>query len=259
MKKSYLLALLAILILAIACGGGGGGGGGGSASAGGSSGSFDTIRAEAANAADPSHQIDALNITVGQTIQFEVVGYKGNARTVLTSSAWTTTDNGSTVGSLTTDGLLSATASSASTFTASGKSGGVTYNINYQVKPVQATVTASLIDNNGAPAPNIRVKFFTAGGVQVGSATSAIDGTLSASVPTSAVQFNLDPATVSAAKYFRSFKLHGLRYTELESSCDAPLPPLTNGVTTAIGAVILDALKTGGLINPPPPPPDGCS
>ena len=257
MKKSYLFVLLAVLIVAIACGGGGGGGGTGVTD--GSDGGFVTVRAEATQAGNTGHQVDATNIQVGQSITFVVAGYdSSNVRTILTSTNWTTTDNGNTVGTLSADGSFSATAASNSTFTATGSANGTTYSINYKVHPVQATATASLIDQNGAPAANVKVLFYNGANVVVASATSAFDGSLTASVPTSAVRFNIDPTTLPTSLYFKSYKLHGLRYSALITSCTAPLPALTNGVSTNIGAIIIDVLMTGGIVNPPPPPPDGC-
>ena len=252
MKKYYALLLLVVLVLAVACGGGGG-----SSTPPPPTG---VTKAEAVLASTPGQIIDAKNIQAGQTIQFEVVSYSpANVRTVLASSNWTTTDNGASVGTLSSSGVLSATASSANTFTATGMVGSTPYSINYMVKPVQAIVTGTVIDSNGNPAPGVTVNFFNSLGTKISSATTAQNGSLWASVPATATSFNLDKSTLSTALYFKSFVFGPHRYTALIATCNAPLPALTTGVTTNLSVITIDAAITLGQHNAPPPPPDGCS
>jgi hypothetical protein len=252
-KKYYAFLLLVVLVLAVACGGGGGGNNTPPPPQG-------TIKAEAVLAGTPSQIVDPKNIQVGETIQFEVVSYSAsNVRTVLSSSNWTTTDNGATVGTLSSTGVLTTSASANSIFTATGTAGGKQYSINYEVRPVQAIVTGTVIDSNGNAAPNVRVNFLNSLGTIVASSTTAQNGSLWASVPTSATQFNLDKSTLIVGVYFKSFVYAGHRYTALISTCNAPLPALTNGVTTSLSVITIDAAMTLGQNNAPPPPPDGCS
>src|SRR5579885_2233700 len=213
LKGSRLMKFLVptavlILILCIAAGTGCGGGGGGT------TGNETTTtggppRAEAALAADPNHQIDARNIQAGQSVQFEIVNYdSNNVRHILSSSNWTTTDNGNSAGTLQSNGLFTATASSNGTvFTATGTNAGVQYNLPYQVTPVQAIATASVIDDNGAPAAGVTVLFYNSAGVVVGRSTTSVDGSLEASLPTTAVSLNIDPTTLPTSLYFKSFVL----------------------------------------------------
>jgi hypothetical protein len=266
LKKFYLPIFVALFVLAIACGGVGCGGGGGSSTTTTSttsttSGALNPIRAEAALASDLSQVIDPTNIQAGESIQFEVAGYDPitHARQVLSSGAWTTSDNGHVSGNLTADGLLSASApSGSSTFTATGVAGGNSYPVGYKVKPVQALVTGRLVDTNGAAASQVTVIFYNAVGVEVGRVKSVYNGNFRASVPTTAKMFNLDPTTLPKQFYYKSYSFNGLRYTPLEATCTATLPALANATTTSIGTITIDASNTNGEPNPPPPPPDGC-
>lgn len=258
MKKYYPLLLLAVLVLVIISGGCGGGGGGSSSSS--TTTTTGTTKAEAVLAATPGQVVDAKNIQAGETIQFEVVNYSAtNVRTVQSSSNWTTTDNGATVGSLSSSGVLTASTSSNSIFTATGTAGGKQYSINYEVKPVQAIVTGTVIDSNGNGAPGVTVNFYNSLGTIVSSSTTAQNGSLWASVPATATSFNFNSASLPTALYFKSFVFGPHRYTSLISTCNAPLPALTTGTTTNLSVITIDAAITLGQHNAPPPPPDGCS
>jgi hypothetical protein len=261
-KKTYLPTLFGLLILTIlfsGCGGGGGGGGNGGNN-GGTNG-LNSIRAEAATAADPNAPIDPLNIQAGESIVFQVVGYTdAGVRQILPSANWTSSDNGNVSGILLPDGNLSASGSSGpSFFIASGVANGSTYSTNYRVKPVQAIVRALILDSNLKPAYHVGLAFYNAAGVEVSKGYSQYDGTVRVSTPTSAVSFSLDITTLPKSVYFRSYVHSGSRYSVLIAGCRTPLPALTNGTTTQLGTVTIDAAKTNGLQNPPPPPPDGCS
>ena len=266
MKNVLLPIIGALFILAIAIGGSACGGGGGSSSStttttGTNSGTtgLTNIRVEATLAGFPDSPIDPLNIQAGETIQFQVVGYDSSRqRHILSSGNWTTNDNGHVVGTLQSDGTFSATNSSATVFTVTGLSQGKSYSTGYRVKPIQALVTGLILDSNGFGASHVSIVFYTAGGTEVSRAVSQFDGSFRASVPTSAKMFNLDPTTMPKNFYFRSFVYQGKRYTALDKSCSASLPALTNGTTTPIGTLTIDAAETNGNPNPPPPPPDGC-
>ena len=266
MKKFVVPFLIGTFVLAILFGQGCGGGGGGSSTTTTTSTTSGTnglsnIRAEAALSATPDSPIDPLNIQAGDAVNFEVAGYdKNSVRHILASTNWTTSDNGNQSGQLLADGSFTATASSGVViYTATGTAQGKQYQVSYRVKPFQAIVTGSIMDNNGAPAQNISIEFFNVGGAVVSSARSQFDGSFRASVPTTAKTFNLDKTTISPQLYYQSFSYQSVRYTTLISTCNASLPALTNGTTTSIGLVTLDATMTGQIVNPPPPPPDGCS
>jgi len=257
--KNYVIGFIAaVFILAIALGGCGGGGGGTSTTTT-STGGLSNIRAEAALAGAPDQPIDPLNIQAGDVVVFQVVGYDSNRqRHVLTSSAWTTNDNGNAAGTLASDGTFTATTPSNTVFTATGSSGGKQYQEGYRVKPVQALVTGRVVDSNGFGASHVAIVFYNAAGSEVSRAIVQFDGTFRASVPTTATQFNLDPNTMPKAFYYRSFVYQTKRYTTLDKTCSAPLLALTNGATTPIGTLTVDAVSSNGILNPPPPPPDGC-
>jgi hypothetical protein len=259
--KKFVLSIAASLLvlnlgLVVGCGGGGSSDGGPPPPPAG----FTT--GEAALLGTPNTPIDPRNIQAGETVQFQVVHYDTGLtnRTIVASTNWTTTDNGNTAGILQPDGTFAATAATGpNVFTATGTAGGQNYSVAYRVKPVQALVTGVIQDSNGASAYHVAIVFYNSSGVEVSRALSQFDGTFRASMPTTAVVFNLDSQSVTTTKYFRSFKFGGKRYTTLEQTCSAPLPALTNGTTTSIGTLVIDAAFTGGIPNPPPPPPDGCA
>jgi hypothetical protein len=260
LKKFYFPLLMAVLVLVIACGGGGGGGGtGGTSATSGSTGTLNPIRVEGVLASNPAQIVDLQNVQVGDVVQLQIVGYDSNRqRVVLSSGSWTTND-GTGAGTLSSSGLYTATKSTGGTaFTFTGSNGGKLYSANYQVKPVQALVTGSVMDSNGAASSRIVLVLYNATGTVMARGTTASDGTFRISTPITAKRFNLDPASMSTTFYFRSFVYQSKRYTALISSCTAPLPTLTNGSTSAIGFIVIDAAQSGGAINPPPPPPDGC-
>jgi hypothetical protein len=58
-----------------------------------------------------------------------------------------------------------------------------------------------------------------------------------------------------ATFYVRQFFYNPKDYSTLISGCTAPLPALTNGVTTNLLSDIVFYQNSGG---PPPPPPSGC-
>ena len=264
MKKFYFPLAVAIIVLSAACGGGGGGSSStNSTSTSGSTGTLNPIRAESVLANNAGQIVDPKNIQVGEAIQFQVVGYNTTtfARTVLSSSLWSTNDSASAAGTLSSSGLFNATASTGGvSYTATGHANATTYPLVYAVKPVQALVTGVIRDSNNFASSRVTIVFYTISGAEVGRASSAFNGNFRASVPTSAKRFNIDPASLDPSFYFQSFSFLSKRYTTLETAtCSAPLPALTNGTTTNIGGITIDAAKTNGVSNPPPPPPDGCS
>jgi hypothetical protein len=262
LKKLFIPLICAAFVLAIAVGNGGCGGGGGGSGTTTTTGTTTglSIRAEAALAGNPSQPIDPLNIQAGESVQFQIVGYDVNrVRTILASSNWTTNDNGNKAGVLQPDGSFSATAPTGATiYTASGVSGGKTYTESYRVRPVQALVTGFVMDSNGFGASHVAIVFFGPAGAEIGRAIVQSDGSFRASVPNFAARFSLDSATMPKQFYYKSFVFQTKRYSTLVSSCTAPLPALSNGVTTPIGTVTIDAAETNGTPNPPPPPPNGC-
>jgi hypothetical protein len=88
----------------------------------------------------------------------------------------------------------------------------------------------------------------------VGSATTGVDGTFRAVVPTTAVRYTLNiDETDPTNLYYRQFGVGDSDYLMGEASCFAPLPTLSTGTQAALGQIFL-TLKSSG----PPPPPSGC-
>jgi hypothetical protein len=267
LNKLYALILFAVAILVIACGGGGGGGGGGTSATSGNTsstsggGGLTRIRIEAVVASQPTRPIDPRHIMVGEDIQFQLVGYTAaGARNVIAASGFTTNDATLESGPLLPNGSFDANAPSSQDYTVSVTSGSNTYTKTYRVVPVRAIVAGTLLDSNTVPVELVDVIFLDAANNIVERVRTAFDGFFRASVPTNAVKFNLDPATVSTTKYYQSFRHNSLRFTTLDpDNCSPSLPALNTGVLSHIGTVRLDArLAPGGGLNTPPPPPDGC-
>jgi hypothetical protein len=265
LKKVNLLALFAFLalVLVIGCGGGGGGGGNGSGDGGndgGNGGSFDQIVLEAVLASNPNTFVDPANIQVGDTVQFQVAGYKSGARTVLPAGPFTTTDATNSVGTLSATGLFTATASSNTQFTVSTSAAGANRTRNYLVKPTQALVSGTVVDSNGRAVFDALVRIISGSNLIVATGRTGVDGRFRISTPATGATVNIDPVSLSATTYYKSFILSSKRYTTLDVACSAPLPPLGIGSTVGAGTLIVDTVRNiGGGINVPPPPPDGCS
>jgi hypothetical protein len=202
--------------------------------------------------------VDPENIQVGDVVALTLAGVGLNGEVVQASvSSWSTTAPGS-VATL-----------SGSTLTATGPSGTSIYELRanalgrahtaiLRIKPVQALVFGRVRTTGGALVAGARVRFFNAGGSEVGRVRSNPDGTFRASVPTTAVTFHLDVDEIdpSATVYFRQFAYGPKDYSIAIDTCRAPLPALTNGVSTALPNDILLYRQGPGVL--PPPPPDGC-
>lgn len=246
-----MIFALVVSLLSVSCGGGGGGGGGGVA---------DELHVEAVLANDPTKQVDPLNIQLGEQIQFRVVLCDPiGTTTIVPSSNWRTNDSTGLGGTLSSDGLLIVASETNGQFTISADTGQGVASASYQVKAIQALVAGLVVDSNGVPASHVSVRFFNAGGTELGRSTTACNGRYRASVPSTVVEFNLLPSSMPTTRYYRSFVFATKRYTALDTTCSAPTGVLTNGGTKNLGNITVDALVgPGGGTNPPPPPPDGC-
>lgn len=111
-----------------------------------------------------------------------------------------------------------------------------------------ATVTGSMSDSNGSLS-GVIIEFFSATGAIVKS-VQVENGKFSASVPPSAVSFNLESSTINRANDYVEFNYNGVWYSSTISGCNAPLPTLTAGQTVTLTDILIPATST-----PPPPPP----
>lgn len=117
-----------------------------------------------------------------------------------------------------------------------------------------ATVTGRVVNDVNAGLSGVQVVFIDVDGDVLAQTTAQADGRFSASVPTTAREFNLVPSTIPNSVY-RTFSFNSNRYTPLSITCGAPLPTLTGGATVALAT----AVELPRTSNPPPPPPNGCS
>jgi hypothetical protein len=262
MKLSAIFSALIVLAVIIGCGGGGASTTGTSTSTSTST-SGDTIVTRMIAVNPAGKFVDPTNLQPGDTVTFKVASIDLTTDTYqpLGNGGFSTTDATNAAGSLNrSSGVFTATNPTGGTeYTVSTTSNGTTYSMLYGVTPVEPRLSGSLIDNNGLPVPFVQVIFFDAGHNQVGAATSQPDGSFNASLPTTAVRFNLKSSTVSTSAYYNSFEYGSGSYGPLIVGCDAPLPGLTNGATTPLpNTILLFATFTGGTPNTPPGPPS-CS
>jgi hypothetical protein len=117
-----------------------------------------------------------------------------------------------------------------------------------------ATVDGTVVDDQAVALSGIVVQFYNSVGTQIGQATTAGNGSFSASVPTSAVSFGLSSSSINTVSEFESYTYGGLRYDPLITGCYAPL-----GALQANQVLQLSSITVASQKNPPPPPPNGCS
>ena len=177
------------------------------------------------------------------------------ANTNTQSVTWSTT-----AGTVTPTGPLTAT------FTAPATSGAATITATSVADPSRFGTVAiqyststryqGFVYREGSTLglAGVQVRFYNASGGTVTTTTTNSSGVFSVVVPTSAVRFHILNASVPAG-YYKAYKYNGLRYTTLEVTCSAPLPPPIPGGTVNLPTAVTVPPTTG----PPPPPPNGCT
>lgn len=246
-----LVAFVLLLFFGPGCGGGGGAGGNGG---GGGNISFYVVEATKNGVI-----IDPLNVVLGETVQFDVVGYTATGvRQVQNSSNWTADPTGQGEGTMSPSGTYTSSASGPQ-FTVQADANQQVYTGVAQVKPAGlALVAGRLIDGYGHNARTIFVDFYDASNNLVGSSQAQADGSFRAAVPTSATGFDIRRASIPAG-YYREYQFNGKWYLPKPSACIAPLPALTAGITTTLSNILVPATTDGnGNGAPPPPPPSAC-
>jgi hypothetical protein len=218
-----LILLVFCLGVGSGCGGGGttGSGGNNGGNNGGNGGNISRFVIEATK---NGTIIDPTNIVEGEVVQFVVAGYTAtNQRIVQSSSGWTIDPTGETEGTITSGGLFTATASGGQ-FTVSATSGSTLRTGIAQVRPAgQALVTGRVINGYGGFVYGAVVDFFNAGGAVVGSSIVQGNGTFRASVPDTAVTFELRKTAIPLGYYKEYFYSYLKPFTTT----------VTNGVTSA--------------------------
>lgn len=284
-KGSWLAPIAGVIAVAavilVGCGGGGGGSSSGSSASGGSNGSTNggsngntglTVGPMLVAVNSANKIVDPTNLQAGNRVTFEVVTI--NAGTLVVSpvqgARFSTSDSSGVAGSLNSNSgvFIANNVSSVQSFTMTGRVGLQAYSALYAVNPVQATVTGSVMDTNGNSVPFAVVTFYDANSNQVGTCKASLDGSFSASVPTSAVRFGfaqssippaMNPSNIPSMGYFQVF-YYGNGTYNFSSSCGAPLPALTVGQVTPLpnSPTIAAAFSVSGAAITPPPP-AGCT
>jgi hypothetical protein len=193
-------------------------------------------------------------LPVGTKVQFELEGVyseTGNSA-LIKPTGWTTTAP-SSIATITSSGLLSATGGSKNqTYQVSVTYGGQTYGTTYSVVNTNsAEVVGTVLTSNGGAVPGATIKFSTAAGALAGTATSGQNGSFVGLVPASATKFSV---TVGSS-YYSVFSYGTSTFASSISGCVASLPALKDGVVTVLpNSVVVYVNDT----TDPPPPPDGC-
>lgn len=267
-----LVTLVAAAALIIGCGGGGASGGTGTtATTSTTSGGGGTIVTRMVAVNGSGQVIDPMNLVPNQSVTFKVAAIDASTNAIVgTSSAtFSTTDTQSFAGTLNkqTGAYVAKSPAGGTIYTMSATTVGGNYSLLYTVTASQAIVTGTVHDTNGVAVPFARVIFYDGSGSQVGASAAGLDGTFTASVPASAVTFNLDgstlPSTATAGQipsqaYYKIFDYGTGSYSVTAgAACGAPVPTLTNGQSTALPNTIIVAAQftLGGAANVPPPPP----
>jgi hypothetical protein len=241
------IALSAVVFAAgvlIGCGGGGGGGG--------SNGGGDLVlfRVEL-----PGR--DALNLIVGDDVQFELAGYdSNNKRTKLTADSWALSNVQGNPGVLSSTGEFSATGIGSADVVASYKNKNVV-PLHLVVHPANnAWIAGSVKSIYGGAVSNVIVVFYDNGNTEVGRARTNASGAFGASVPLTATKVNLDPNQLPPG-WYKEWLYRTVRYSSVIANCHALVVldmPLSSGVTSHMN----DPIYLTPTTDPPPPPPDGC-
>lgn len=189
---------------------------------------------------DPSTYIyqDALNMEVGQTVQFQLASYDASGkRTVLPTSGWRTSDALNVYGSLAENsGLFSGgPATTPSTYFVGVRYAGKDYYSAYQLKVRQATVSGRVVNSvTGTEIRGVIVEFYDATETLVGRVAQPFKGAFRASVPLNAKKMQILSESV-AGTYRRAFTFGGRAYRVGDPACTAMIPiTLVTGVN-AIG------------------------
>ncbi len=258
MKKLHLfLAAIGALIL-LGCGGSNNG----TQTFSGNPASPSTPRVEAVLRSDPSVVVDPQDIETGDEIVFELVNYTGSpgnlTRNVLSPVTWRSSDVNSNFGNLASNsGLyLAGDQPMASRAIVGGTFAGTEYSGFYQIHSREVRLSGVVQDENtNAPIGGITLQFYDGDNNLVGQVTSAFDGTFRASIPVSAVSFQVSPDSVGLA-YYPSYTFDGLRYDASDAACRAPLP---GGLEVGPAALDAPVLVTPRVAGQPAPDPTGCS
>ncbi|MEI7576590.1 MAG: hypothetical protein WCK51_06840 [Armatimonadota bacterium] len=214
------------------------------------------VRLESTNAI-----IDPTNIFVGERVKFRITaidgGVVGNPRITLNVNNWSL--SGAPGGTLAPDGTYtgSGTASS-STGIATATADGLTFTTGVRVVQPQAVITGRIRLTTGQGASKLQIQAIDAAANVVATGLSGADGYIRMSLPTTAKKFSVDfsIADPTLIYYIRQFAYNGKDYSPGISGCVAPLPTLTNLVTSPL---ITDIAIYQASPTFPPPPPNGCS
>jgi hypothetical protein len=248
---------LFVLVLGLGAGSGCGGGSGGTSTDGGNGTTGGNIARYVVEATKNGVIIDPTNIIQGETVQFLVAGYTAtNSRIVQSSSGWSIDPTGESEGTMSASGVFTATASGPQ-FTVTATAASQQRTGKAQVRPPgQAIVTGRLVNGFSGFVYNAKVDFYDAGNVLVGTSVAQGNGTFRASVPATAVTFEVNKASIPAG-YYKEYQYLGNWYLP-QGFCRAPLPALTNGATTNLADILIPPTSNNGSSLPPPPPPSPC-
>lgn len=225
--------LLAFCLVFLACGGGGGGGGGGES---------------VSVSLSPGSSTVGLN---GQVLFVATVSNSTNPAVTWSSTSGTITPTGDRTATFTAPNFETQATVTAASVADPTKTDSSVVTVQQGV----ATVTGQVLrQSSSLGLSGVVVEFRDNTGTVLATATTNSFGNFSAAVPVAAVRFHLQNATVPVG-YYKQFNYDGMRFATTITTCSAPLPALTEGVTTPLATTITVPATTG----PPPPPPNGCT
>jgi hypothetical protein len=178
---------------------------------------------------------DALNIEVGQTVQFQLVSYADNGvRTVLPTDNWRTNDDIDLYGQIgVNSGLFTASSQAAPVANFVGtRYRDVPYSAAYQVRNRAAILVGQVTDTTGAPVRDATIEFYNSVNQLVGRVRQPFQGNFRAIVPLNTTAFVVVSDGLPA-NLRRAFTYDGRGYLTGDISCAAPIEgPLSIGTNT---------------------------
>ncbi|MDX2064537.1 MAG: hypothetical protein SFX74_02220 [Fimbriimonadaceae bacterium] len=236
----------AVTLTLLACGGSGGGGGGTTPP----DPTITSIVIELRTA--DGFVVDPLQIRTGETLVARRWGRDAaGAVTEVPTTDFSTTAAGS-VATITSAGAFTAVGANSGTFQIRAGDGAQTLNFRVSGGAV-ARVRGQVRNDDNQGVPGVRVATYTSGGTVTGGMFTGSNGSFQLNVPTTTTGFLLDMETI-VSRYYNQFGYGSNEYSVVCPDFRAPVPALTNGVTTALPGTPIITRKVAGT--PPPPPPD---
>jgi hypothetical protein len=196
---------------------------------------------------------DPMNMEAGEDVVFQLVTYtvtNGNiVRNILSGVTFQSSDVTSTYGTIAqnTGDFIAGPAKTPGTYWVTAFYNGVSYSTPYKIQVDQVRLLATVLaqGTNANQLAGTELQFFDNSNTLVDTVTVQFDGSIRASIPTTAASFTVVADSVPGA-FYQSFNYLSLQYDAGLSGCYASLPSgLING-TASLNAPIYIAPRSGG-------------